>query len=276
MKLKNFLTCLIFLLASIFNSQSDLEEYGKLKIENVPSIKREDLPDEFGDGAYETVDEFVKKTRNLEYEIVLYFNYTTGEILKCIKGTFDNVKIVFDEGEFEGFNVASIHNHPNELLFPPSSKNFGIFNRLFEDYELVAGFNSFWILKAKGVHKTLVHDANLSSIKISLTSLEFCVSRYGDDEIIAKMHDIRYGNELLKYITDKNLKDIQLAKKEYVTMENNLNCAEYNCMGRATHEEIELARKRVADPNILTGKDGLYAYYQSRGYDVDYDEIFAG
>lgn len=77
MKLKNFLTCLIFLLASIFNSQSDLEEYGKLKIENVPSIKREDLPDEFGDGAYETVDEFVRKTRNLEYEIVLYFDYTT-------------------------------------------------------------------------------------------------------------------------------------------------------------------------------------------------------
>lgn len=52
MKLKNFLTCLIFSLALIFNSESDLEEYGKLKIGNLPSIKRDDLPDEFSDKEY--------------------------------------------------------------------------------------------------------------------------------------------------------------------------------------------------------------------------------
>ena len=196
----------------MFDSQSYLEEYEKLKIENVPSIKREDLPDEFNDVVFKIVDEFIRKTRNLDYEIIMYFDYITGEILKCVKGTSDNVKIVFNDDELKGFNVASIHNHPKELLSAPSSKNFGIFNRPFEDYELVAGFNSFWILKAKGVNKILFFEINIISDSISDSCLESCVSRYGNDEIIGKMHDIKYGNKLLKYINNKNIKDIQLTK----------------------------------------------------------------
>ena len=58
-------------------------------------------------------------------------------------------------------------------------------------------------------------------------------------------------------------------------MDNNLNTAEYSCRRRLTHEKIELARKRLADPNILTGKDRLYAFYKMMGRDVEYDEIFA-
>ena len=76
-------------------------------------------------------------------------------------------------------------------------------------------------------------------------------------------------------INNKNIKDIQLTKKEYVTMDNNLNAAEYACRRRPTHEEIELARKRVADPNILTGKDALFAFYKMMGMDIEYDEIFS-
>ena len=71
-----------------------------------------------------------------------------------------------------------------------------------------------------------------------------------------------------------DVNDIQLMKKEYVAMSINLNTAEYHCKRRPTHEEIELARKRVADPNILTGKDKLYAMYKMIGMDVDYDGIF--
>ena len=259
----------------MYDSQSYSEEYEKLKIENVPSIKREDLPDEFSDAVFKTIDEFIRKTRNLDYEIVMYFDYISGEIIKCVKGTTDNVKIVFNDEELKKFHVASIHNHPKELLSPPSSKNFGIFNRSFEDYELVAGFNSFWILKAKGVHKMLFYEMNIICDGISDSCLESCVSRYDNDEIIDKMHDIKYGNKLLKYINDKNIKDIQLTKKEYGAMENNLNVAEYRCRRRPTHEEIELARKRVADPNILTGDDRLYAIFKMAGIDVDYDEIIA-
>ncbi len=34
-------------------------------------------------------------------------------------------------------------------------------------------------------------------------SFRYCSNRYVDVEIIDKMHDILYGNELLKYINNK-------------------------------------------------------------------------
>ena len=64
---------------------------------------------------------------------------------------------------------------------------------------------------------------------------------------------------------------MQLTKKEHVPMETKLNTVEDECMRQPTHEEIELARKRAANPNILTGKDKLHAYCQS----ISYDDIFA-
>lgn len=41
---------------------------------------------EFSENALKTINEFIKKTYDLEYEIVLYFDYVTGEILKCAIG----------------------------------------------------------------------------------------------------------------------------------------------------------------------------------------------
>ncbi len=92
----------------------------------------------------------------------------------------------------------------------PSDINFGIFNRSFEDYELIAGFDSFWILKAKGLHKQLLYELNMYSRIISEASLEDCLSRYADSKIINKMHDIKYGNQLLNYINNKNINDIHM------------------------------------------------------------------
>ena len=275
MKFRNILICVYVLLVCMLGIGDDFEDYQKLKTENVSSIRMEDLPSEFSDEAFKTVDEFIKKTRNLDYEFVVYFDYVTGEILKCAKGIKNNVKITFEDGEFEGHHVASIHNHSKYSLSAPSGINFGIFDRPFEDYELVAGFSSFWILEAKGVYKGLSFLLNICSDDIADSCLELCVSRYSDDEIINKMHDIIYGSELLKYINDKIIYGIQLTKKEYVTMDNAVNTIGYSCRKLPTHEEIELARKRVADPTILTGKDRLYALYKMLGFDVEYDEIFA-
>ena len=53
-------------------------------------------------------------------------------------------------------HVASIHNHTKDTFSPPSGKNFGILNREFEDYELIAGYYSFWILKAKGIYGSII------------------------------------------------------------------------------------------------------------------------
>lgn len=206
----------------------------------------------------------------------IYFDYVTGEILKCAKGENDNVSITFREGEFEGYHVASIHNHPKNIFSPPSGKNFRIFERDFEDYELIVGFEYFWILKAKGLHQNLVSQMNIISDAIFNSTLERCSLRYNDVEIINKICDIRYGNELSKYINDKDIIDIQLTKKEYIVMDSNLKTAEYNCRKWITDpEEIRLAREREANPNVLSGKDKLYALYQMLGMEVDYDDIFA-
>ena len=71
MKLKNLMFGLIFLMASMINLESDLNIYQKLEIKNVSSINHNDLPSEFSEKAFKTVDEFIRKTRNLDYEIVL-------------------------------------------------------------------------------------------------------------------------------------------------------------------------------------------------------------
>ncbi|MBP3791225.1 MAG: hypothetical protein ILA26_04265 [Methanobrevibacter sp.] len=58
-------------------------------------------------------------------------------------------------------------------------------------------------------------------------------------------------------------------------MADNTNTAEYYCKKLPSPEEIELARKRQEDPNILSGKDKVYAWYKIMGMEIEYDEIFA-
>lgn len=276
MKIKNIIFNMIFLVVGILNSNQICDEYNDLDIESDLTLKKDDLPHEFSDEALRTVNEFIQKTHNLDFEWAIYFDYTTGEILKCGKGGTDNVNITFNDTEFENYNVASIHNHPKNIFSPPSGKNFRILERKFEDYELIVGFENFWILKAKGLHKNLVNQMNIASEVFFNSSLEKCSSRYDDIRIINRMCDIIYGNELLKYINNKNISDIQLTKKEYISVDTNSKIAQYNCRKWVTDpEEIRLAREREQNPNVLSGKDRIYAFYQMMGMEIDYDEIFA-
>ena len=57
---------------------TDFEKYNKLKIEDVSSISPEDLPQEFSYESFKTIVEFIKKTKNLDYECALYFDYISG------------------------------------------------------------------------------------------------------------------------------------------------------------------------------------------------------
>ena len=276
MTFRNIIFSLIVLLTIMCNSNSDFEEYQKLKNIKTISIKKEDLPREFSGKAYDTVLDFIEKTRGLNNEWLLYFDYITGEILRCVKGECDNVSLDFEEFEFDGHCVASIHNHPNNVLSPPSGKNFGILKRDFEDYELVAGFEYFWIFKAKGLHEDLIVDINNASEAAFISSFLHCTARYGEDEVFNRMQDIRYGAELSKYINNKNINDIQLIKKEYDTMVINSKTATYNCRRRITDPEvIKFARDFENNPFTPTGRDIMYAFYKSVGMDVSYDEIFA-
>ena len=100
-------------------------------------------------------------------------------------------------------------------------------------------------------------------------------NRYSNINLINKTHDVLYGNQLLKYLNDKNISDIQLTKREYSEMINS-KTAQYNCRKRITNPEtLELLREFERNPYTPTGKELMYNLYQSIGMDVDYDEIFA-
>ena len=124
----------------------------------MPSIKRNDLPNEFSDDSFKTVDEFIRKTANLNFECVIYFDYITGEVLKCAIGKLDEEILNFDMDEFNGKHVASIYNHPLSIFSSPSDRNF-------EDFELIVSSNELLIFKSKCVDKKLMLELNVASIE---------------------------------------------------------------------------------------------------------------
>ena len=204
----------------------------------------------------------------------MYFDYISGEVINCASGNLSNVEIDIFEEDIEGKHIASIHNHPNDVFSPPSSKNFKIFNRSFEDYELVVGRDGLWILKAKGVYKDLFNEMNIASELMFSSAFNHCAGRYNNNQTINKMCDIRYGNQLLKYVNGKMIENVELSRKEYDNMYKN-SSAKYNCRKWITDPEaIRLARERENNPNILSGKELSQAFFDMMGYDVDVDELF--
>lgn len=278
MKIRNLIICLIVLVTGIVNVEGEYQEYLKLENRKVPLIKKSDLPDEFSEDAFKTIIDFIEKTRMLDYEWMIYFDYFTGEVLKCVKGGNNGVVVDYGDGEFDGHLVASIHNHPPDNFSPPSYINFGILSRGFEDYELISGNNSFWILKVKGFYPYLEQEFRFMACLLFKASFDDSVLKYEGLDEINEECDKEYGKVLLKYINDKNIKDIQLSKLEYVTMsvKSEDMSADYNCLKKIYDpEEIRKARERIDNPNMLTGKDAVYAIFQLMGMEINYDEIFS-
>lgn len=212
---KMYITIIIIIAILSGMNDSDFEKYQKLEVKNVASIKKSDLPSEFSDEAFWTVDEFIRKTRDIDYEILLFFDYKTGEILKCKIGEVNKVKLEFEEGEFKNNTVASIHNHHKSVYSPPSPKNFSIFRRDFENYELIAGCNELWILKGKIKDEKLYFELKIVSESLFNHALNYSKSKREKIEEIENLCDNLYGNLLLKYIINKNIHKIQLSKMEY-------------------------------------------------------------
>ena len=181
----------------------------------MPSIRRSDLPNEFTDDSFKTVDEFIRKTANLNFECVIYFDYITGEVLKCAIGKLDEVILNFDRDEFRGKHIASIHNHPPSVFSPPSAKNFGILMRNFEDFELIASKNELWIFKSKCVDEKLMLEFNVASIELFNSAWQQANTLDLNENLTDDYCDFLYGMFISKYINDKNINDIQLTKKEY-------------------------------------------------------------
>ena len=212
MHLKKKILKIIAMLTLLISNDS-FELYEKLEKDNDISIKFEDLPNEFTLQSYDTVVDFIQKTKNLEFECLMYFDYVTGKILKFEIGTSNNVKIDFNK-EFDDHHVASKKKKKKSVYSPPSGKNFGILMREFEDYELIVGDSGLWILKAKGINFNLNLDLKYSALMILDSCQEYSIKRYPPSKA-NDICDVMYGTMLSNYINDKNLKDIQLTKKEY-------------------------------------------------------------
>ena len=185
------------------------------KLQMQHQSKNQILPSEFSDEAFKVVDEFIRKTIDLDYEIVIFCDYVTGETLKCKIGSENNVEIDYTDDEFNGHHVASIHNHTKDMYTPPSDKNFGIFSREWENYELIAANNCLWILKGKYVDLNLVKELRKKSMMLFTSSHHYCSRKYKNTEEINEKCDELYGKRLSKYINNKNINDIQLTKRRH-------------------------------------------------------------
>ena len=276
MKNRIYILYLIVFAFSLLNIGFDIEEYNDLENMNVPIIKKDDLPSEFSDNAYRIIVDFIQKTRCLDYEWAIFFDYSTGEILKCAKGITNKVKIDFDDGEFEGCHIASIHNHPAiDSFSPPSGKNFNILCRAFEDYELVVGRRELWILKAKGFHKNLIEDVRFSSWVFYMITLSQCANVESIMER-NRCEDSLYGDMLLKYINNKNINDIQLTKKEYVDMTNNSeSCvAEFEDFKHISDpEDYELVSDFLDNPDSEINKQRITDFFAKMNVEIDADAL---
>lgn len=211
MKAKIILIIIVNLMLNVLKKN----RYDELERTSSIYLRQEDLPCEFGGKALDVINDFIQKTHDRDYEVVMYFDYVTGEIIDYAFGEEKGVKIDFDDVDFKEKHIVSIHNHPPTVYSPPSDKNFSILLRSFEDYELVASVEGLWILKAIGINPILNMDFKFYAERILEICQEHCDKLYSDPIKADEVCDRMYGVSLSNYINDKNINDIQLTKREY-------------------------------------------------------------
>ncbi|WP_406531431.1 hypothetical protein [Methanobrevibacter sp.] len=127
----------------------------------------------------------------------MYFDYITGEILKCKIGEKNRIKLDFEENEFKKHQIASIHNHPKSVYSLPSPQNFSIFKRKFEDYELIAGEDGLWILEGKLKNEKIYLELKMISKYLFDLALTYSKTKSENIREIENICDKEYGKLLL-------------------------------------------------------------------------------
>ena len=195
----------------------DWLEFKLLKVDkNVKSINPEDLPKDFCLKACKLVDEFHRKTVNEYVEWMLYFDYTTGEVIYCWKGDEDKTGGQYDRIHFKGRNIAFLHNHPKDYYSFSSADNFDILGNKFENYEIITSINVFWIVEFRGMVEKEIRQNFQYHLSKDMNSINDKIkSIYVDANIINSMVELYIGDYLLNNI-DKNINEIDLflIKKE--------------------------------------------------------------
>lgn len=201
------------------NAYNDEEwlEYRRLKIDySVKSVDPDDLPEDFCEEACRLVDEFHRKTLNENVEWMLYFDYTTGEVIYCWKGEKGKIDGDFNKMDLDGKHITSIHSHTKGLYSFPSPDNFDILGNEFEDYEIITSLNVFWIVEFKGfvdktTRKRFQQDIG-EDMSSTISTIRILCSPYSVNDITEEVIGNYLTNEIDKQIQDINL---ILVKKEY-------------------------------------------------------------
>lgn len=185
----------------------DFMKYRHLPVNwDIEAVRNDDLPDEFSPDSVKLVDIFRRKTIDLDYEVMLIFDYKTAELIYCFvnnNGESNQILGSVDDDIFIERNIATIHNHPKGYASPPSAENFQILELEFEEYELVSSYDSLWILESK----SLISEEDIYEIKNNIKELyDFSIS-----ENISN-HDEVYGNLLMKYINSSPF-EIKLTRR---------------------------------------------------------------
>ena len=122
-------------------TDKEFERYRHLPVDwSLTSLTKEDLPSEFSQKSVKTVDMFRRKTINLDFECMIYFDIETGNIVFCSFADEDEPDEVTGDiysTLLKGMHIASVHNHPKQFCSPPSGKNFEMLGLEFEEFELI-------------------------------------------------------------------------------------------------------------------------------------------
>ena len=199
-------------------SDTDYSKYRHLPINwSISSITEEDLPSEFSPPAVKTVDMFRRKTVDLPYECMIYFDYRSGEIVACSfsdKNSPDEVHGVIYSYLLKKMHIASIHNHPIPYGSPPSGKNFEMLGLDFEEFELISSKEELWILESR---EEIFSDEEIIKIRDKVETYYNSISfdtnlEFNEGYVIIDNVNRVYGDFLLDYLNN-DFNNIKLTRR---------------------------------------------------------------
>jgi hypothetical protein len=193
-------------------TDADYSRYRHLPVNwSISPITKDDLPEEFSSQAVKTVDMFRRKTVDLPYECMIYFDYIDGDIVSCNfsnKNSPDEVHGVIYSYLLKKMNIASIHNHPNKYCSPPSGKNFEMLSLEFEEFEIISSQKELWILESREI---TLDEVDLDNIRykfdIALDSyFDEAKKDFDEGHLILDNVNKRYCDFLLTYLNNSAIK----------------------------------------------------------------------
>lgn len=199
-------------------SDSEYARYRYLPINwPLPPLTKEDLPKEFSPQAVKTVDMFRRKTIDLPFECMLYFDYKSGNIVSCNfsdTNSPNEVKGIIYPYLLKRMNIASIHNHTIQYSTPPSGKNFEMLSLEFEEFELILSKDELWILESREeVFSSQKINQIRDKIDYNYESIFSDInSEFVEGYVVIDEFNKRYGDFLLNYL-NKEYNNIKLSRR---------------------------------------------------------------